>query len=452
MILRLRAGSETLILGPRAAFAAVAGRDRGALLSEYEVRRRLRIALADPETADALRRAFARWREEGARIREADDRALIDRVARMSRNGSLAAFVVADRSKGLASSAAAAPPARPVSAAGPPDSARLAGVGLKERIAMTLGLVPNHLSGATKQEFAKLVEPQALETTVEVLAIWAVSHAFGAGEAIDAVLLAAGLYFGGAQLWGGLHALFHALELVATAQSVKQLDEAAAIFADGVAKLGIAVLIAALTRGVAKKAARWTEKKPGLRNTPQEKVPKAERYEPRPSPKARSASPAEEGAAGAKGASEKPRPAPRDEAGGVPRRPRDPRLREDLGPEWFKEDGSLRWPDGKEPGALPNGFREEPYRDVLPPGATLDRYGGEGGNFLSPLGSPYSERALPYDPAKMPYHRYTVAKPLPVTAGRAAPWFGEPGGAVQYMTDMSIEDLIAEGYLVGGTR
>ncbi|CAN2534896.1 hypothetical+protein [Methylocapsa aurea] len=256
MILRLRAGSETLILGPRAAFAGVAG---GALVSEYEVRRRLRIALADPEGADALRRAFGRWREEGARIREADDRALIDRIARMSRNGTLAAFVVADLSE------------------------RLAGASLKERIATTLTLVPNHLTGATKQEFAALVEPKALATMVEVLAIWAVSHAFGAGEAIDAVLLAVGLYFGGPQLWRGLQALFHALELVGTASSRAQLDEAAAIFADGVAKLGVVVLIAALTHGGAKQAARWTEKKPSLRNTPPEKAPKPERYEPKPS-------------------------------------------------------------------------------------------------------------------------------------------------------------------------
>ncbi|MBG0809498.1 hypothetical protein IY145_08910 [Methylosinus sp. H3A] len=261
MILRLRTGSETLILGPRAEFASFAALAGGALASEYEVRRRLRIALADPEGADALRRAFGRWREEGARIREADDRALIDRIARMSRNGTLAAFVVADRSE------------------------RLAGMSLKERIATTLRLVPNHLTGATKQEFAALVEPKALATTVEVLAIWAVSHAFGAGEAIDAVLLAVGLYFGGPQLWRGLHALFHALELMGTASSRVQLDEAAAVFADGVAKLGVVVLIAALTHGAAKKAARWTEKKPGLRNTPPEKAPKAERYEERPAEK-----------------------------------------------------------------------------------------------------------------------------------------------------------------------
>ncbi|TDX67021.1 hypothetical protein EDE12_101560 [Methylosinus sp. sav-2] len=278
MILRLRTGSETLILGPRSAFAGLAGRDRRALVSEYEVRRRLRLALADPEGADALRRAFALWREEGARIREADDHALIDRVARMSRNGALAAFVVQDRAKGLGVSTAAAPPGG-ANLVG----ANVTGMNLQERLAATLRLVPNHLSGTTKQAFAELIEPKALATTVEVLALWAISHAFGAGEAIDAVLLAAGLYFGGAQVWGGLHALFHALDLIRMAQSVTQLDEAAAIFAEGVTKLGIAVLIAALTHGAAKKAGRWTEKKPSLRNTPQERAPKAERYEPKPS-------------------------------------------------------------------------------------------------------------------------------------------------------------------------
>ncbi|WP_400770254.1 hypothetical protein [Methylosinus sporium] len=277
MILRLRTGSETLILGPRAAFAGLAGRDRRALVSEYEVRRRLRLALADPEGADALRRAFALWREEGARIREADDRALIDRVARMSRNGALAAFVVQDRAKGLGVSTAAAPPGGANLA-----SMNLAGMNMQERLTATLRLVPNHLSGTTKQAFAELIEPKALAITAEVLALWAISHAFGAGEAIDAVLLGAGVYFGGAQVWQGLHALFHALDLIRMAQSEAQLDEAAAIFAEGVTKLGVAVLIAALTHGATKKAARWTEKKPSLRNTPQERAPKAERYEERP--------------------------------------------------------------------------------------------------------------------------------------------------------------------------
>ncbi|WP_036293552.1 RES family NAD+ phosphorylase [Methylosinus sp. PW1] len=282
MILRLRTGSETLILGPRAAFAGLAGRDRRALVSEYEVRRRLRLALADPEGADALRRAFALWREEGARIREADDRALIDRVARMSRNGALAAFVVQDRAKGLGVSTAAAPPVGAKLAGANVTGANVTGMNMQERLTATLRLVPNHLSGTTKQAFAELIEPKALAITVEVLALWAISHAFGAGEAIDAVLLGAGVYFGGAQIWQGLHALFHALDLIRMAQSAAQLDEAAAIFAEGVTRLGVAVLIAALTHGAAKKAARWTEKKPSLRNTPQERAPKAERFEERP--------------------------------------------------------------------------------------------------------------------------------------------------------------------------
>jgi hypothetical protein len=282
MILRLRTGSETLILGPRSAFAGLAGRDRRALVSEYEVRRRLRLALADPEGADALRRAFALWREEGARIREADDRALIDRVARMSRNGALAAFIVQDRAKGLGVSMAAAPPGDTNLASKNLAGMNLAAMTMQERLATTLRLVPNHLSGTTKQAFAALIEPEALAITVEVLALWAISHAFGAGEAIDALLLGAGVYFGGAQVWQGLHALFHALDLIRMAQSAAQLDEAAAIFAEGVARLGVAVLIAALTHGAAKKAARWTEKKPSLRNTPQERAPKAERFEERP--------------------------------------------------------------------------------------------------------------------------------------------------------------------------
>jgi hypothetical protein len=246
--------------------------------------------------------------------------------------------------------------------------------------------------------------------------------------------------------------LRHALELVQTATSPRELDEAAQAFADMIATLGVAVLVAAITHGAGKRAARWKEKKASLRNKPLEKVEKAERISVRNSSQKAAASDTNVTPSASTATKTEVGSAKLGPSGQMTQKPRDPRLKENLDRKWFKEDGSLRWPNGEEPGTLPNGFREEPYRDVIQPGTVLDRYGSESGNFLSPSGTPYGQRALPYDASKLPYNQYTVVKPLPVSAGRAAPCFDEPGGAVQYLTNMSISDLIAEGYLVGGAR
>ncbi|KAI0342218.1 hypothetical protein BDW22DRAFT_171619 [Trametopsis cervina] len=75
-------------------------------------------------------------------------------------------------------------------------------------------------------------------------------------------------------------------------------------------------------------------------------------------------------------------------------------------------------------------------------GTLLDRFGGETGNFLSPKGAPYVERALPpssldvdrNDPKDYPngYHVYEVVKEFNVLEGPIAAWFGQPGGGSQY--------------------
>jgi hypothetical protein len=38
-------------------------------------------------------------------------------------------------------------------------------------------------------------------------------------------------------------------------------------------------------------------------------------------------------------------------------------------------------------------------------------------------------------------------KPLRVKAGKAAPWFDQPGGGIQYKTDGKVQDFVAWGYL-----
>ncbi|KAK4188465.1 hypothetical protein QBC35DRAFT_496403 [Podospora australis] len=88
---------------------------------------------------------------------------------------------------------------------------------------------------------------------------------------------------------------------------------------------------------------------------------------------------------------------------------------------------------------------------TLVKGTLIDRFGGPGGDFVSPAGSPYMQRALPpmnlntpdEDPqAHFNYHLYRVLKPLTVTSGPIAPWFGQPGNGVQYHLPQSVGALV----------
>lgn len=91
---------------------------------------------------------------------------------------------------------------------------------------------------------------------------------------------------------------------------------------------------------------------------------------------------------------------------------------------------------------------------ILPVGRKIDRFGGEGGNYFSPLGAPYIERALPpsnldtYD-GDFPwnYHVYEIIKDLPVTLGPVAPWFEQPGMGTQFTTVSNVTVLVNDKFL-----
>ncbi|KAK3292148.1 uncharacterized protein B0H64DRAFT_466705 [Chaetomium fimeti] len=91
---------------------------------------------------------------------------------------------------------------------------------------------------------------------------------------------------------------------------------------------------------------------------------------------------------------------------------------------------------------------------TLAPETLLDRFGSEWGSFVSPVGAPFVQRALPPgnlvagDP-EFPYnyHVYSVVKPLVVSAGPIAAWFGQAGAGVQYKLYDRVNTLITDGYL-----
>ncbi len=93
------------------------------------------------------------------------------------------------------------------------------------------------------------------------------------------------------------------------------------------------------------------------------------------------------------------------------------------------------------------GFYVQPVKTTLQPGTVIDRYGGPGGSFASPQGTPPWARPLPPGAENRPLNTYEVVKPLEVDAGPAMPWFGQPGFGIQYDFGCSIQELIDSGYL-----
>ncbi len=108
--------------------------------------------------------------------------------------------------------------------------------------------------------------------------------------------------------------------------------------------------------------------------------------------------------------------------------------------KYYNSDGSPIWPDNR-------GFEGDPHVKTLQPGTLIDRYGYDSGTFVSPKGTPYTERALPLGTDKKPYTVFEVVKPVEVDAGKIAPWFGEKGGGIQYEFQQKISELIEQGIL-----
>lgn len=93
------------------------------------------------------------------------------------------------------------------------------------------------------------------------------------------------------------------------------------------------------------------------------------------------------------------------------------------------------------------GFQGAPIAEELSVGARIDRYGHDGGTFLSPEGTPDWMRSLAPGTTAKPYNVYEVVNTIEVQSGKAAPWFNQVGGGTQYDLPMSVSDAIAKGHL-----
>ena len=84
-------------------------------------------------------------------------------------------------------------------------------------------------------------------------------------------------------------------------------------------------------------------------------------------------------------------------------------------------------------------------------GQLVDRFGSEGGTYLSPQGTPYGARGIPPEslnpfPGGEPcnYYRYRVLKPFSVNAGPIAPALGQPGFGLQYVLSSTLFPGVTE--------
>jgi hypothetical protein len=93
------------------------------------------------------------------------------------------------------------------------------------------------------------------------------------------------------------------------------------------------------------------------------------------------------------------------------------------------------------------GFLGASARQTLEAGTRIDRYGGEGGFFASPEGTPAAMRALRPGTDLTNLNTYEVVLPFEVDAGTAAPWFGQLGLGTQYELPSSVADLLDSGLL-----
>lgn len=129
-------------------------------------------------------------------------------------------------------------------------------------------------------------------------------------------------------------------------------------------------------------------------------------------------------------------------AAGVPAPPADfpPTLRPALYPAWIDAGGRVNWPAN-------DGCAAAPVTVTLPAGMVVDRFGSEGGNFLSTPDQGFGARAMPYVCQRMAYTVYRVKQPVTAQACPAAAWFGEPGGAPQFKTAENVAALLRDGVL-----
>jgi hypothetical protein len=123
---------------------------------------------------------------------------------------------------------------------------------LTRRFEEVLKLTPKHLKPEAAALFRAMLTPLNLSIAVGTLAVWAVSHAFGAGEAADVVLGAIGVVFLGLGAFTAGHDIGDCLMITLYAKDHSDLDKAAALLAQAIDIIGVMAFFSLLAKVGAK--------------------------------------------------------------------------------------------------------------------------------------------------------------------------------------------------------
>jgi hypothetical protein len=282
------------------------------------------------------------------------------------------------------------PVAIPAPKPGNAPPAAFAGMSPEQRIRLLLERTPKALGPDLARAFRSLVTAEALAGIAAAFAVLLAAQFVGVGEIADAALAWWAYSQAGFAGLAGLYKALRAVVAAVRATSEAEFDQAVQKFAEGLTLVGVSLLTAVVTRAARRRS--------GGAEGGADNAPPFTRSKPDPTPQRGDIAPA------------KPPPDP------------------------------IVWPPNR-------GFAGDPVAEALPAGTRLDRYGYEGGTFLSPEGTPVEARSLAPGTTDKPYNVYEVEQPITVQSGQAAPWFGQPGGGTQYELPMPVSDAIAQGYL-----
>jgi hypothetical protein len=319
-MLRLRAGTATLLIGPRS--AAGEHGSRYALDSETDIHQRLTLSLQDPASREAIRRFWAPWQSD-ARLTRVKDHSIVERIARMSVRGPLIVFLVVDTSVNRRDTSASrakqvaealqnqiqfkpwSGPVKPpalvtVSSIAPAMAKVLAPVDrsiiappkkavgdwtIAEKLAAIVVRTADSrkLSLESQQQLkGMLSDPKFVAWLIGSLLVWFVSQFFLIGEILDILMAGAALVLSGAGIFFSPQAFVAATHLVGqfvettrSAKDEKDLDAAADIFAEIIAVIGIRILVAALAHATTRATSHGLNSKPSSVRRPPEQRPSA---------------------------------------------------------------------------------------------------------------------------------------------------------------------------------
>ncbi|HET9903877.1 MAG TPA: hypothetical protein VFQ27_09285 [Xanthobacteraceae bacterium] len=257
VILRLPGPADTLLIGHRAIFRHP--RDLSVQLPEDAVRRLLSARGADWSNLAALRQFWQPWQYDPLRT-NVNTRDLVDRVATLTANGTLQAYIAnyraVDRDRFSAEAQRAIEQILPQLFATPitigAQSAK-PNVGIPadvERLTQVIRRAADHLSPAFRQIYVRRLDKVTLTTFLAALTAWVDQREDAIGLIFDSLLLGSGLVYVPSRKAEAARNLYRTLEILEKdTVTTRNIEEAAWWFAEALSELGPSTLLNVVLRG-----------------------------------------------------------------------------------------------------------------------------------------------------------------------------------------------------------